>query len=139
MSVPLAKCQQFTEQCIHIMLGLFFAMLPSSAIADIQTRYVETLRIDYAEIMQPIANYKVNVKGILGCSSLCLNTETCLSVLYHRETRDCRLNTQQVVLQYDAVVPSLSATHTLVPLSTVGIFYYCVFCVCGWLRPESCY
>ena len=130
MSVPPAKCQQFTEQCIHIMLGLFFAMLPSSAIADIQTRYVETLRINHADIMQPITNYKVDVKGILGCSSLCLNTETCLSVLYHRETSDCRLNTQQVVLQYDAVVPSLSATHTLVPLATVGTCAFCTIVVC---------
>ena len=108
------------------MVGLCFALFPPSTIADIQNINVETLKIKYNDIAQPNPSYKVTAKGIIDCSRQCLNSETCLSVLYKREMRDCSLNTQQVLFQYDAVIPSLSASHVLIPLRTVGTVGVCL-------------
>ena len=120
------KYQRISIQSIHIMVGLCFALFPPSTIADIQNINVETLKIKYNDIAQPNPSYKVTAKGIIDCSRQCLNSETCLSVLYKREMRDCSLNTQQVLFQYDAVIPSLSASHVLIPLRTVGTVGVCL-------------
>ena len=123
------KYKQFSVRFIHIALGFIVFTLPTSSIAD--TRYVhfEVLEISFNDLAKPIANYKVNAKSVMDCSRKCFNSDTCLSVVYHQEKDECYFNTHQVFLQPGAVIPSLSSSHSLVPLTAVSTVYLyaCLF------------
>ena len=120
VSCTINKLTMETIQYIFIIFGLCFTVLSSGTIGDILGDKFEVLKINYADIVQPITSYMVNAKSILDCSRQCLYSETCLSVLYYRDKNICNFNTQQVQFQSDAVIPSPSSFDVLVPIVAVG-------------------
>ena len=115
--------KQFSIRFIHIALGFIVFTLPTSSIADTRYIHFEVLEISFNDLVKPIANYKVNAKSVIDCSRKCFNSDTCLSVVYHQEMDECYFNTQQVFLQPGAVIPSLSSSYSLVPLTAVSTVY----------------
>ena len=79
-----------------------------------------TRRINVADIVSPLSEYKISARSLLDCSRQCLILEPCLSVLYTKEGKECRINTDIVLVNNLAVIPSLASHSILIALKQVG-------------------
>ena len=98
---------------------LFFVSAVSQSVAPILAGKYDSMKVNSDDIISPLSEKAIYTRSILECSAICSVSDKCLSILYNKAEKLCRINYNIVIFKIDAAIPYLATALLLVSFEQV--------------------